>query len=147
MIIQSCRYFFILACGITVLHAQPTEIVETPPQEVVVQDCAAGIGALEKKRLSVQLERFDAEIVALCQAGDYGQARTKADAFARQMLADPAVEQWFACNHELSELVSGRVAVRMEFLQSDPQPVDMGQDVCRGLARGLSKPRQWTIWP
>ena len=147
MIIKSHYCFFTFVFGITLLHAQSTEALEAQPQEIITQNCMEIIDVSENERLSKQLELFDAQIAILCQAGNYNQAKAKADLFAQQMLTDKTIQQWLACNRKLSELLSGKVAARMEFLQSDQQAEYTGPDVCDNLRQDSRKPRQWTIWP
>lgn len=151
MIIPFRRYFVMMASGVAALLILSAEIGAIEPKAEKTEnvlDCAEnGIEVSEQKRLAEKLEQFDKRITALCREGNYGQARTKADAFARHMLANPTIQRWIACNRSLSELISGKVATRMEFLQSGQKEGDMEQNVCDDLVQNLPKPRQWTIWP
>ncbi|MDT8364698.1 MAG: hypothetical protein RQ714_08670 [Nitrosomonas sp.] len=97
--------------------------------------------------LSKQLEQLDAEIASLCQAGNLGQAKSKTDLYAQQMLADPTIQLLLTCDRTLSELMPGTVTRHMEFLQSNQQAEHTGHDVCDGVRQDYRKPRQWTVWP
>lgn len=79
-------------------------------QGLKMQQCFSQIDQAAMERLSERGQAIEAEITALCQAGERDQAEEKAISFAREMAGDPAVQTMKKCGEGMIDLLPKIVA-------------------------------------
>lgn len=91
-------------------HAQLGNMTEAQMQQMMqqglkMQECFGQIDASAMERLSERGQSVDAEITALCRAGNRDQAQSKAMAFAREMVSDPAIHAMKKCGEGMVDML------------------------------------------
>ncbi len=74
-------------------------------QGLKMQECFGQIDPSAMKRLSERGQSIDAEITALCRAGNRDQAQSKAMAFAREMASDPSIHAMKKCGEGMADML------------------------------------------
>ncbi len=74
-------------------------------QGLKMQECFGQIDPSAMERLSERGQSIDAEITALCRAGNREQAQNKAIAFAREMASDSAVHALKKCGEGMANML------------------------------------------
>ncbi|WP_404356587.1 hypothetical protein [Methylotuvimicrobium sp. KM1] len=91
-------------------HAQFGNMTEAQMQQMMqqglkMQECFGQIDSSAMERLSERGQSIDAEITALCRAGNRDQAQSKAMAFALEMANDPAIQAMKKCGEGMADML------------------------------------------
>lgn len=69
------------------------------------QACMEDIDQSKVKRLEAEAKQFEAEIKQLCASGDRSAAQSKAVAFSRRVMDDPAIQEMRKCTDKMKGMM------------------------------------------
>ncbi|MGG7054954.1 hypothetical protein [Nitrosomonas sp. ANs5] len=144
---QQNRTFTCLALSALLTAAgctQPAKLSEAEKQQnLAKQQCLDDIDQTEIERLSVRSAAFDAEIEALCKAGERELAQSRALLYSQQLLADPILRALRQCGKDINALLPIVITEPDE----TGQAVSQMPHVCDQQPRPKRRWRQFTVWP
>ncbi|MFO7579416.1 MAG: hypothetical protein R6W74_04290 [Nitrosomonas halophila] len=123
---------------------QPSKLSEAEQQQKLAkQQCLDDIDQSAIERLSARSAAFDAEIEALCKAGERELAQSRAILYSQQLLADSVLQALQQCGKDISTLLPIVIMAPDEIGQAASQL----PHVCDQQPRPKWHWRQFTVWP
>lgn len=125
---------------------QPAKLSEAEQQQKLAkQQCLDDIDQSAIERLSARSAAFDAEIEALCKAGERELAQSRAILYSQQLLADPVLQALQQCGKDINALLP--VVITEPDADETGQAVSQMPHVCDQQPRPKRRWRQFTVWP
>jgi hypothetical protein len=119
--------------------------IQVKQQKLAQQQCLDNIGQAAIERLVERSEAFDAEIEALCKAGERELAQSKAELYSQQLLDDPVTQALQKCGKDLMVLLPS--AITKQDAGAIGQIDNHTREICDQQPRPKKHWRQFTVWP